>query len=122
MLEAQIKSLLEQNEEEKVIDVGDLHIDTKRRYVTKNGGELKLSSKEYKLLTTFLHSEGSVLSRQSLLGYTFKGVRDVEEGSIDTLVCRLRKKIGEEYVETIHGEGYRLNLDYVNGDRVSKAI
>ena len=64
----------------------------------------------------FISSEGNVISRQELLNRTFKGVKESTEGSVDTLISRMRKKLGvyksESVIETVHSKGYRLNLHY----------
>ncbi|MFC1780255.1 response regulator transcription factor [Patescibacteria group bacterium] len=116
LFKTQVKSLLKFQSIKPVIEAGDLYIEPQKNLVTKKGKELRLSPKEYRLLLTLISAQGDVLNRQDLLAKTFKGVRDLEEGSIDTLICRLRKKLGkyrgEESIETIHGLGYRMNLLY----------
>ncbi len=117
LLNAQIGSLLSLYKMDPIINLGDLHIDTKKRYVSKDGKEIDLSYKEFELLLALVSSQGDILSRTDLINQTFKGVREVEEGSIDTLVSRVRKKLGkykeENVIETIHGVGFRLNLSYI---------
>jgi len=121
LLASQVKSLLSIHKMDPVIELGDLFIDTKRRYVSKDGKEIKLSYKEFELLLSLVAGEGEVLSRNDLINETFKGIREVEEGSIDTLVSRVRKKLrkykGQYVVETVHGVGFRLNLAYIGGYR-----
>jgi two-component system alkaline phosphatase synthesis response regulator PhoP len=116
LFKTQVKSLLNYQSVKPVIEAGDLHIEPQKNLVIKSGKEIRLSPKEYRLLVTLISAKGDVLNRQDLLAKTFKGVRDLEEGSIDTLVCRLRKKLGkyrgEESLETIHGVGYRMNQLY----------
>lgn len=119
LFEAQIKSLLKYQSVLPPIIIGDLYIEPQKRYVRKSGVEVRCSTKEFKLINAVVNAKGNVLSRQDLLAYTFKGIRDLEEGSVDTLICRVRKKLGKykgrEVIETVHGEGYRLNLRYVDG-------
>ena len=116
LLESQIKALLKLHEFSPTIRIGDLVIEPQKRIVKKAGQLIKLTPKEFKLFVALATVNGDVLSRQNLLAQTFKGVRDLEESSIDTMVCRIRKKIGkykgDEVIETVHGVGYRLSLKY----------
>ncbi len=118
LLIVQIRSILSMNSVDPTFKIGDLFIDVKKRFVTKAEKDLHLSFKEFELLLALISVQGDVLSRPELINQTMKGIRDVEEGSIDTLVSRVRKKIGkfegEDIIETIHGVGFRLNLNYLN--------
>ena len=121
LLASQVKSLLSIHKMDPIVELGDLFIDTRRRYVSKMGKEIKLSYKEFELLLSLVSGQGEVLSRNDLINETFKGIREVEEGSIDTLVSRVRKKLkkykGQYVVETVHGVGFRLNLAYIGNYR-----
>lgn len=118
LLLVQIKSLLAFNTVKPVLNIGDLVIDTKKRYVSKAGESVKLSHKEFELLKLLASSPGDVFSRYDIINHTFRGVRDQQLGSIDTLVSRARKKLGDykgsSVIETVHGSGFRLNVNYMD--------
>lgn len=123
LLETQVTALIDSQSKslQEAIKFGDLVIDLDRAYVSKDRHEIKCSPKELKLLGAIAQANGKVLSRQSLVSITAKDFDEPEEASIDTLVCRLRKKLGKyrggEVIETVHGYGYRLNLSYLDGFR-----
>ena len=79
--------------------------------LTINDKELILSKREALLLEYFFRNQNIVLSRETLLnevwGFEFSG----EERAVDTLVTRLRKKMGvyAEYIKSIRGVGYVFN-------------
>lgn len=79
--------------------------------LTINDKELILSKREALLLECFFRNQNIVLSRETLLnevwGFEFSG----EERAVDTLVTRLRKKMGvyAEYIKSIRGVGYVFN-------------
>lgn len=79
--------------------------------LTINDKELILSKREALLLEYFFRNQNIVLSRETLLnevwGFEFSG----EERAVDTLVTRLRKKMGvyAEYIKSIRGMGYVFN-------------
>lgn len=125
LLETQVEALIGVTDKSlsDTIKLGDLLIDLDRAYVSKDQKEIKCSPKELRLLGAIAQAKGKVLSRQSLVSITAKEFDEPEEASIDTLVCRLRKKLGKykggEVIETVHGYGYRLNLSYLDGYRLS---
>jgi DNA-binding response OmpR family regulator len=87
---------------------GDVELDLRTRRVTAGGRSVDLAPREFSLLETFLRNPGQVLSREQLLsrvwGYDF----DPQSNLVDVYVGYLRKKLGEGYIETVRGAGYRL--------------
>lgn len=73
-----------------------------------DGEKLELSKKEGQLLEYFIKNRGIVLSRESLLNEVWGYDIFVEERAVDTLVTRVRKKLGEygKYIKAIRGIGY----------------
>lgn len=71
---------------------------------------VNLTQREFELLKTLLQNQGKVLTRQMLLNrvwsYDFYG----EERIVDTHIKNLRKKLGVDYIETIRGVGYRVDI------------
>ena len=73
--------------------------------------EIILSKREALLLEYFFRNQDIILSRETLLnevwGFEFSG----EERAVDTLVTRLRKKMGiyGEHIKSIRGVGYVFN-------------
>jgi two-component system copper resistance phosphate regulon response regulator CusR len=119
LLEIQAESLLSQNRvtKQSSIQVKDLELDFSKRTVNRKGKRIKLTRKEFDLLGLLLSNPGDVFSREDIIVKVNRSPKDINQGSIDTLVSRLRKKIGSgngsEVVETVHGVGYRLNLQYL---------
>ena len=94
------------------LTAGDLILDLNSRKVTRDGTDIKLSSKEFSLLECFLLNKDIVLSRQKLetlvWGYEYSGASNM----IDVYVRYLRKKIDEPFdrklIHTVRGTGYVL--------------
>lgn len=92
--------------------VGDLRLDPAARRVWRNGDEVRLSTKEFRILETLMHHPGQVLTRSAIADhvwdYEFPNVTNV----IDVHVRALRRKLGDPYpgtlIETVRGAGYRL--------------
>ncbi|SCB29126.1 response regulator [Rhizobium hainanense] len=97
----------------KCFRFADIILDPQRSRVTRNNGELiALTGAEFDLLKTFLERAGRLLSRDQLLDLTQRRDRDPADRSIDVLISRLRRKLGETADEpifrTIRNGGYQL--------------
>lgn len=83
-----------------------------RRVCDRAGGNIELTGAEFDLLQTFLDRPGRVLSRDQLLDLTRGRDGDVLDRSIDVLVSRLRRKLGDgkptQLFKTIRNGGYQL--------------
>ncbi|HAL46043.1 MAG TPA: DNA-binding response regulator [Phycisphaerales bacterium] len=96
----------------EIFKFGDFHFDIGARKLSKNGNEIELSPKEYKLLEFFLKKQGKALTRDEILnavwGYnSFTGHR-----SVDRFVTTLRNKIEPDadnpvFIHTLREIGYK---------------
>lgn len=94
----------------RLFDGWELQID-KRRLLTPQGGEARLTSGEIDLLIAFVTHAGRVLSRDQLLDLTPHRRGDPFDRSVDTLVRRLRQVLEDDpkapvRIKTVHGSGY----------------
>ena len=70
--------------------------------------ELSLTQKEFELLREFLLNQGRVLTRGQLLDAVWGMDYFGEERIVDTHIKNIRRKMKEDYIETIRGVGYRI--------------
>lgn len=82
-----------------------------RRLSRRDGTEIKLTSAEFGLLSTFVKRPQRVLSRDQLLEYSRADPDTVFDRSIDYLILKLRRKIERDarkpqIIRTEHGSGY----------------
>ena len=82
--------------------------------MTRAGEEITLTAMEYKLLLVFINHAGEILDRDQILNILWDDVGSfVNDNTLTVYIKRLRSKLGDEdgkYIETIRGQGYRLNL------------
>ena len=93
-----------------VLAVGSVEVDTARREVRLDGGQVALTVREFDLLQFLTENQGLALSRRQLLdgvwGYDWIG----DERTVDVHVLQLRKKLGDALpLTTVRGVGYRLD-------------
>ena len=97
-------------DEERVIVCGPLKLNEARFEATAAGKPLKLSAKEFKLLSLFAAKTGRVFSRANLLDAVWQSAF-VDERTVDVHMLRLRKALAgsaaEDMIETVRGVGYR---------------
>ncbi len=108
---SRIKAVLrrfEETEEPNRIEVHDLAID-KDRYIVTQGEdeEFQLPRKEFELLYFLASRKGKVMDRQTLLNHVWGENVYVVDRTVDVHVRKIREKLGDEYIETVKGVGYR---------------
>lgn len=88
--------------------VGGLVLDTATGLTTLDGLPLRLTAFEAKLLRYLMLHKGRVVSRTELSEHMYDRDADRDFRSMEVVIGRLRRKIGEARMETRRGEGYRL--------------
>jgi len=90
-----------------VLEVGGIGLDLRTRKARVGGVDVDLSAREFALAETLMQHPGQVLSREQLLsrvwGYDF----DPGSNVVDVYVGYLRRKLGDDTIETVRGMGYR---------------
>ena len=96
----------------RVLELGDLALDTKTRRATRGEVVTDLPSREFTLLEYFMRHPGQVLTRQQLLDSVWGINFDPGTNVVDVYVGYLRRKLdrpGEpSVIETVRGAGYRV--------------
>lgn len=91
-----------------VIQAGALKLDTQLGVITRDGIALKLTAFENRILSYLIHHKGRVVTRTELSEHLYEADTDRDFKSIEVVIGRLRKKIGDGMLETRRGEGYVL--------------
>ena len=94
-----------------VVHAGRIHLDVVAREVTAAGRRVSLSAREFSLLRAFANHPGQTLSRPELLSMAWNIDFDPKTNLVDVYVGYLRRKLGEQAIETVRGAGYRLPAD-----------
>ena len=88
------------------LDIGEVHINTAARAVTRAGQPVTLTAHQYALLEYLALHRGEVVTRTAL----YEHLGDENEGTLsnvlDVQVLRLRKKLGQDFIVTRRGHGY----------------
>ena len=94
------------------VSAGPLIVDPARRQVRLDGREIDVTANEFDLLHLLASNRGIVFSREALMQRVWGNDTHITERSVDTLVKRVRRKIGDDATEprfilTVWGTGYK---------------
>ena len=101
------RRILSENNNTSKIIVGSLVIDRESYSVTLEKDEIALPRKEFELLYLLASKPGKVLTRDEIMFKVWGTQVVVGDRTIDVHVRKLREKIGEKYIKTIKGVGYK---------------
>ena len=93
-----------------VLQAGEIVVNLVTREVKNNGGDVRLTAREFALLEYLMRSPGRVFSRTQILEHVWGYDFDPNTNLVDVHIQRLRKKLGasgDSLIETIRGVGYR---------------
>ncbi|MDR0959680.1 MAG: response regulator transcription factor [Propionibacteriaceae bacterium] len=100
---------------------GGLSVDETSRDVIVDGRSVELSAREFTLLLAFMRRPRHVLTREQLLSEVWGYDYDPSSNVVDVYVRYLRTKLGNEWIETVRGVGYRLKRQPTAAKRLAEA-
>lgn len=98
-----------------IIQVDDVVLDISKKQVTRSGGSIVLTGKEYEVLEYLFKNKTGIISREQILNhvwdYDYEGVSNI----IDVIVKNIRKKLDvgskKPIIHTKRGLGYFVKED-----------
>ncbi len=117
LLDAHVEAVLRRcsSTEKSHLTIGSLLLSEEGREVFLEEEKLELTPKEFDLLSYFIKNNSIVLTRDTILdavwGFDYEG----DFRTVDTHVKQLRAKLTDKsfYIKTVHGVGYRFEVDNV---------
>ena len=110
---ARIRALLRRSHTQAspLLTVGDIHLDTGTREVTRSGRPVSLTPKEFALLEFLLYNRNRAISRFNLAEHVWGDAFDpfTMSNTIDVHIRNLRRKVDDqagEVIVTVRGIGY----------------
>jgi len=90
------------------LQCGGLVLDPRSARVTVDGQPVKLTSLEFRVLSYLMHHRGRVVSQMELTEHIYAQDFERDSNTVQVFVARLRRKIGNNAIETLRGLGYRI--------------
>lgn len=109
-LRARVRALVRraQGESSNQLTIGRLTLDVNRKRVWRRAEAVHLSGREYALLEFLMLHASGYYPREVLLEHIWSGNASVDPRTVDTYIRYLRRKLGDDAIETVRGLGYRL--------------
>jgi two-component system alkaline phosphatase synthesis response regulator PhoP len=92
------------------LEIGDLVIDREAYLVFQNGNKITLAKKEFELLYLLASKPGKVFTREGILNSIWEESVVVTNRTIDVHIRKIREKLGDHYVTTVKGVGYKFEI------------
>jgi TolB-like protein len=90
-----------------VVTFGPFRLDRRNRRLTRAGAGVPLGGRALDVLSVLADAGGETVSKETLLDQAWSGVT-VDENNIQVQISALRKALGEAWIITVTGHGYRL--------------
>ncbi len=113
ILVSRIKALLrrthteETDQEQGILSFKDIEINLERYQVKLNGEKIPMPRKEFEMLRLLASKPGKVFTRDEILERVWGKDVVVGDRTIDVHVRKVREKIGNDFIHTIKGVGYK---------------
>lgn len=96
------------------LTLGDLQLDLTSLSLERGGEKMQLSVREFQLMEYLMRHPQQVLSRNQIEQALWSWGNEPESNAVSTLVKRLRQRLiavgAKDWLETVYGMGYRLNV------------
>jgi DNA-binding response OmpR family regulator len=90
------------------ISCGPLAFDAQLGHFELDGLPLRLTAFEWRVLSALMLRKNMVVERRELIDRAYEYDADVDSNSLEVIVGRLRRKIGQTMIKTVRGRGYAL--------------
>lgn len=106
-----VESLSDATKTDEILNLRNLVIDSIQRIVMVDEKQLDFTKMEFDFLKLLAESPNRAFSREEILNKVWGYENYPTTRTVDTHVLQIRQKIGEEWIETVRGIGYRLKFD-----------
>jgi two-component system alkaline phosphatase synthesis response regulator PhoP len=108
---SRIQALFRRNHKKspETVVAGDLVIDRASYTVKLNGREISLPKKEFELLFFLAQNPHKVFNREELLQNIWGSDVYVLARTVDVHIRKVREKIGDDFITTVKGVGYKFS-------------
>lgn len=91
--------------------VGPLVLDVLAGTASWNGQSVRLTALEFRMLTYLVQHAGRPVSKTELTEHLYAQDFDRDSNTLEVLAGRLRRKLDAGFIETVRGQGYRIQHD-----------
>ncbi len=118
LLLSRIKALMRRKESARsmpppgnILDFGALKIDPQSYHVIIEGKVITLAKKEFEVIMLLASKPGKVFTREEMFHKVWGYTVPIASRTIDVHISKLREKVGERFIKTLKGVGYKLEVE-----------
>lgn len=112
VLKSRLKALLRRShhneKDNRIREIGDIYLDGNKYELKLGNKKIDLAKKEFQIMELLMSSPGKVFTREEIFRKVWGGDIIVGERTIDVHIRRIREKIGDKYIKTLKGVGYKI--------------
>ena len=114
LLNTRVKALLRRHKslhkaEQTKLKVDSLVLDREKYEVTIDNQNIDLARKEFEILWLLSEKPGKVYSREEIYRFVWGSDVIVGNRTIDVHISKIRNKLGDQFIKTIKGIGYKID-------------
>lgn len=108
---SRVKSVLRRyNKGETELKAGSVRVDLLANRVYRDGEEVFLTALEYRIAVLMIRNKGMTIPRERILDTIWDYAGNVvNDNTLTVYIKRIRAKLGEDFVHTVKGIGYRVD-------------
>jgi two-component system, OmpR family, alkaline phosphatase synthesis response regulator PhoP len=95
---------------QKIVEISNLKIDSEKYLVFRENEAIELPKKEFEILWLLVSKPGKVFTREEIFAKIWGNDVIVGSRTIDVHIRKLREGIGENYIKTLKGIGYKFEF------------
>lgn len=99
----------------QVLRCGDLELDREAIRVTAGGREVPLTAREFEILSLLMSHPRKVFTREQLYESAWGGEYMGDDNTVNVHISNLRSKLSkvsdQEYIKTVWGIGFKMNVE-----------
>lgn len=110
-LRARVRALARRGPTERnsaVVTVGDTELDLGACTARRDGREIPITAKEWAILQCLSSRHGQLVQRYTILDEVWGDASESASASLEVLIARIRRKLGQHSIRTVRGEGYAI--------------
>ena len=93
---------------ETMLRCGDLVLDPAATILKKNDVTVPMTAKEFRTLKLLMERAGKFVTKGDIEYALYSADDAAESNTVEVTIYNLRKKLGAEVIQTVHGVGYRI--------------
>jgi len=106
--------LLPSSYKNQIIILGKLELHKEERKVLVNDQSIQLTPHEFSILLLLAENPKKVFSRDDIIQKIYSFDSNMNSRIVDQHIKNIRKKVKEEYIQTVFGLGYKINEKVIN--------